>query len=89
MDPSGHARVVGRIKDMIIRGGENVYPREIEDFLHTHPAIMEAQVFGVPDERLGEAVAAWIRLKDGQAASLNEAEVKEFCKGQVSVIMHF
>ena len=65
MDSDGYLRIVGRIKDMIIRGGENIYPREIEDFLYGLPEIAEAQVFGVPSERYGEEVAAWIRLRDG------------------------
>ena len=81
MDPSGHARIVGRIKDMIIRGGENIYPREVEEYLNTHPKIIEPHVFGVPDKRLGEAVAVWIRLKDGETMTVEE--VKAFCKGQV------
>ena len=72
MLPSGHARIVGRLKDLVIRGGENIYPREIEDFLHTHSAIQEAQVFGVPDPRLGEELATWIALKDGHALSEQE-----------------
>src|SRR6516165_2617365 len=62
MDPTGYVNIVGRIKDMIIRGGENIYPREIEEFLHTHPAISEAQVIGVPSAKYGEEVMAWVRL---------------------------
>jgi acyl-CoA synthetase (AMP-forming)/AMP-acid ligase II len=81
MTKTGHARVVGRLKDMIIRGGENVYPREIEDFLYSHPAIQEAQLVGVPDPRMGEELAAWIVLKEGQ--SLTEDELKAHCKGKV------
>ena len=68
MRPDGYCNVVGRIKDMIIRGGENVYPREIEEFLYTHPDIEEAQVVGVPDERYGEEICAWIKMKPGRAA---------------------
>lgn len=82
MTETGHARIVGRLKDMIIRGGENIYPREIEDFLHTHPHIQEAQVFSVPDFRLGEEVCCWIKLKDGE--SLTEEELRAFSKGKVS-----
>lgn len=82
MLPTGHARIVGRLKDLIIRGGENIYPREVEDFLHTHPKIQEVQVFGVPDPRMGEESAAWIMAKDGQ--SVTEEEVKAYCKGKVS-----
>jgi fatty-acyl-CoA synthase len=65
---------------MIIRGGENVYPREIEEFLHTHPNIAEVQVVGLPDARLGETVAAWIRLKEPTA----EEEIREFCRGRIA-----
>lgn len=82
MDDDGYVTIVGRIKDMIIRGGQNIYPREIEDFLYTHPAITEAQVIGVPDERYGEEVMAWVRLADG--ASLSEEDVKEFCRGSIA-----
>jgi len=82
MDEDGYLRIVGRIKDMIIRGGENIYPREVEEFLYTHPAIKEVQVFGVPDMRMGEEVCAWIQLEEG--ASLTEEEVKVYCKGQIT-----
>jgi fatty-acyl-CoA synthase len=82
MDEQGLVRIVGRIKDMVIRGGENVYPREIEEFLYTHPAVADVQVIGVPDERYGEELMAWIILRPG--ASLSEDEVKEFCKGQIA-----
>jgi len=78
---SGHARIVGRFKDMIIRGGENIYPREIEEFLHQHPKIVEAHVFGIPDHRLGEEVAVWVRLKDGE--EMTEDDLRQYCKGQV------
>jgi fatty-acyl-CoA synthase len=67
---------------MIIRGGENVYPREVEEFLYTHPAIAEVQVFGVPDVRMGEVVCAWIQLKDGE--SLTQDDVRSFCHGQIT-----
>src|SRR5262249_13858422 len=67
LDDAGYVNIVGRIKDMIIRGGENIYPREIEEFLHTHPAICEAQVIGVPSEKYGEEVMAWIKAKHGCA----------------------
>lgn len=82
MRPDGYFRITGRLKDMIIRGGENVYPREIEEFLYTHPRIAEAQVVGVPDEKLGETVAAWIRLKAGETAT--EDEIREFCRGRIA-----
>jgi fatty-acyl-CoA synthase len=82
MDDQGYVDVTGRIKDMIIRGGENVYPREIEEYLYTHPAILEAQVFGIPDQKYGEQVAAWVQLNDDM--SLTEDELKAFCKNQIS-----
>ena len=82
MDEDGYVRVVGRIKDMVIRGGENVYPREIEEFLYTHPAIADVQVIGVPDERYGEELMAWIIPRAG--ATLSEDEVKQFCRGQIA-----
>jgi fatty-acyl-CoA synthase len=82
MDDKGYVNIVGRIKDMIIRGGENVYPREIEEFLYSHPAIQDIQVIGVPDDRYGEEIMAWIILKPGQ--SLSEEEVKEYCRGRIA-----
>jgi fatty-acyl-CoA synthase len=82
MDETGHVRIVGRIKDMIIRGGENVYPREIEEFLYTHPDVADVQVIGVPDERYGEELMAWVVLRPG--ASCTEEEVREFCKGKIA-----
>jgi len=82
MDDAGYLRIVGRIKDMIIRGGKNIYPREVEEFLHTHPKISEVQVFGIPDERLGETVCAWIQLRDGE--TLAEDDIKSFCHGQIT-----
>ena len=82
MDEDGYCNIVGRIKDLVIRGGENLFPREIEEFLYTHPAIQDVQVVGVPDEVYGEELCAWIMLKEN--ASLTEEEVKEFCAGQIS-----
>jgi fatty-acyl-CoA synthase len=82
MRPDGYFRITGRLKDMIIRGGENIYPREVEEFLYTHPKIADVQVVGVPDEKLGESVAAWIRLKSGESAT--EDEVREFCRGKIA-----
>jgi fatty-acyl-CoA synthase len=82
MDSEGYVRVVGRIKDMVIRGGENIYPREVEEFLYTHPAIAEVQVFGVPDALMGEEVCAWVQLRSG--ASLTEQQLKDFCREQIS-----
>jgi fatty-acyl-CoA synthase len=73
---------VGRLKDMIIRGGENVYPREIEEFLYTHPAVADAQVIGVPDERFGEVIMAWVQLEAGM--TLSEDELKAFCHGKIA-----
>jgi fatty-acyl-CoA synthase len=82
LDDTGYVRIVGRIKDMIIRGGENIYPREIEDFLYTHPAIEQIEVFGVPDEKYGEQVAAWIKLRPDQTASADD--IRAFCQGAVA-----
>ncbi|WOH38517.1 AMP-binding protein [Thalassotalea fonticola] len=82
MDEHGYVRITGRIKDMVIRGGENIYPREIEEFLYTHPQISEVQVFGVVDEKMGEEVCAWIQLKEGETAT--EDDIKAFCKGQIT-----
>jgi fatty-acyl-CoA synthase len=82
LDETGWLRITGRVKDMVIRGGENVYPREIEEFLYSHPKILEVQVFGVPDARFGEEVAAWVQLREGETA--NEEEIRAFCKGQIA-----
>ncbi|MBM3684688.1 MAG: AMP-binding protein [Actinobacteria bacterium] len=82
MDVDGYVNIVGRIKDMIIRGGENVYPREIEEYLYTHPAVADVQVIGVPDVRFGEEVMAWVTLKDGATAT--EDEIKDFCRGRIA-----
>jgi fatty-acyl-CoA synthase len=82
MDDEGYVNIAGRIKDMIIRGGENIYPREVEEFLYTHPAIADVQVIGVPDERYGEQVCAWIVLTAG--ADLDEERLKEFCRGKIA-----
>ena len=82
IDKDGYINIVGRIKDMIIRGGENVYPREIEEFLYTHPDISDVQVIGVPDKKYGEEIMAWIKLKDGKTLTLED--VKEFCQGKIA-----
>ncbi|HEX5325478.1 MAG TPA: AMP-binding protein [Acetobacteraceae bacterium] len=82
MDADGYIKIVGRIKDMVIRGGENVYPREVEEFLYHHPRIQDVQVFGVPDPRFGEELCAWIRLRPG--AGLTVEEVRAFCEGQIA-----
>ena len=82
MDENGYCKIVGRIKDMIIRGGENVYPREIEEFLYTNPKIKDVQVIGVPDSKFGEQIAAWIQLKEGQSAT--PEEIENFCKGRIA-----
>lgn len=82
MDEEGYINIVGRIKDMIIRGGENIYPREIEEFLFTHPKVSEVQVIGVPDEKYGEEVMAWIKLKQGESAT--EEEIKAYCQGRIA-----
>ena len=82
MDDGGYVNIVGRIKDMIVRGGEKIYPRELEEFLHTHPAIAEAQVIGVPSARYGEEVMAWVRPRTG--ATVTEAELAAFCTGKIA-----
>jgi fatty-acyl-CoA synthase len=82
MRPDGYLNITGRAKDMIIRGGENIYPREIENLLHTHPKVADAHVLGIPDEKLGEIVIAWIRLKPAEIA--HENEIREFCRGKVA-----
>jgi len=82
MDTEGYVNIVGRIKDMIIRGGENVYPREIEEFLYTHPKISDIQVIGLPDAKYGEEIMAWVKLKPGEEATVEE--IKEFCRGQIA-----
>ena len=80
---TGYLNIVGRIKDMVIRGGENVYPREIEEFLYTHPDIVDVQVIGVPDERYGEELMAWVRLREG-AEPLTAEALREFCAGKLA-----
>ena len=82
MDAEGYCNIVGRIKDMVIRGGENVYPREVEEFLHTHPDVLDVQVVGVPDERYGEELCAWVRLREG--AVLGAEELRAFCQGRLA-----
>ena len=82
MDQAGYLNIVGRIKDMVIRGGENIYPREVEEFLYAHAAIEDVQVIGVPDERYGEELCAWIRLRPGQA--LTADEVRAYCQGKIA-----
>ncbi len=82
MDREGYVNIVGRSKDMIIRGGENVYPREVEELLHTHPAVADVQVIGVPDERYGEEIMAWVRLKEN--ANIGSEDLREFCSGTIA-----
>jgi fatty-acyl-CoA synthase len=82
IDAEGYCNIVGRIKDMVIRGGENVYPREVEEFLYRHPKIQDVQVFGVPDEKYGEELCAWVKPRAG--ATLTEDEVRDFCRGQIA-----
>ncbi len=85
MDDEGYVNIVGRIKDMIIRGGENVYPREIEEFLYTHPAVADVQVIGVPDERYGEEIMACVRLADSvDPATVTAEDIREFCRGRIA-----
>jgi fatty-acyl-CoA synthase len=80
--PNGYFKITGRIKDLVIRGGENIYPREIEEFLFTHPAVEQATVVGLPDPKYGEELCAWLKLKQGAAAT--EQEIREFCRGQLA-----
>ncbi len=82
MDADGYVNIVGRLKDMIIRGGENVYPREIEEFLYRHPKVQDVQVIGIPDEKYGEEICAWVRLRDGVSAE--EEEIRAFCRGEIA-----
>jgi fatty-acyl-CoA synthase len=82
MDEAGYVKIVGRSKDMIIRGGENVYPREIEEFLYSHPDIADVSVVGVPDERYGEEIAAWIIPRAG--SDFDGEAIREFCRGQIA-----
>ncbi len=82
MDVDGYFNIVGRIKDLVIRGGENLYPREIEEFLYRHPKIADVQVIGVPDNKYGEELCAWVRLADGETAT--EDDIRDFCQGQIA-----
>jgi fatty-acyl-CoA synthase len=82
MDADGYCNIVGRIKDMVIRGGENVYPREIEEFLYRHPKIQDVQVFGVPDPRYGEEICAWVKLRPGETMTADD--VRDFCRDQIA-----
>ncbi len=82
MDENGYCKITGRIKNMIIRGGENIYPREIEEFLYTHSSVSDVQVYGVPDRKYGEQVMAAIKLKDG--ADCTEEEIRDFCRGRIA-----
>ncbi len=85
MDADGYCNIVGRIKDMIIRGGENVYPREIEEYLYTHPGVADVQVIGVPDAKYGEEIMAWIKLADTpEAKEITEQIIKDFCRGKIA-----
>ena len=82
MDAEGYCKIVGRIKDMVIRGGENVYPREIEEFLYEHPDVADVQVIGVPDQRYGEELCAWVRLREG--VELDEDQIREHCRERLA-----
>jgi fatty-acyl-CoA synthase len=82
IDAEGYCNIVGRLKDMLIRGGENIFPREIEEFLFTHPKIDDVQVIGVPDPKYGEEVCAWIKLHPGER--MTEDEVRAFCEGRLA-----
>jgi fatty-acyl-CoA synthase len=82
MDEDGYVRITGRLKEMIIRGGENIYPREIEDFIFTHPKVAQIAVFGIPDAFYGEEIMAWIQLHAGESAS--EEEIRDYCEGKIA-----
>jgi fatty-acyl-CoA synthase len=82
IDAEGYCNIVGRIKDMVIRGGENIYPREVEEFLYRHPKIQDVQVFGVPDRKFGEELCAWIKTRAGE--TLTVEEVQAFCSDQIA-----
>ena len=82
MDAQGYVNIVGRIKDMVIRGGENVYPREVEEFLYRHPGVQDVQVIGVPDLKYGEELCAWIKLRPNVQAT--EEEIREFCRDRIA-----
>lgn len=82
MDENGYCQITGRLKDMIIRGGENIYPREVEEYLYTHPKILDVQVIGVPDQKFGEELMAWIRVKEGE--SLTSEEIRNYCTGKIA-----
>jgi len=82
IDAQGYCNIVGRLKDMVIRGGENIYPREIEEFLYRHPRIQDVQVIGVPDAKYGEELCAWIILRAGEQASADD--IRSFCRGQIA-----
>lgn len=82
IDEDGYCQIVGRIKDMLIRGGENIFPREIEEFLYAHPKIEQVEVIGVPDKKYGEEVAAWIKLREGEKATAQE--IRDFCKEKIA-----
>ena len=83
MDDDGYLAITGRIKDLVIRGGENVYPREIEEFLYSHPDIVDAQVVGVPDEKYGEELMAWVRIREGAEPPTPES-LRAFCAGRIA-----
>jgi fatty-acyl-CoA synthase len=82
MDEAGYLNIVGRIKDLVIRGGENIYPREVEEFLYGHPQIEDVQVIGVPDEKYGEELCAWIRVRGG--AELTAEDIRAYCTGKIA-----
>src|SRR4030095_3170921 len=82
IDAEGYINIVGRIKDMIIRGGENVYPREIEEFFYTHPKISDVQVIGLPDPKYGEEIMAWVKLRPGESAT--PEELRDFCRDKIA-----
>jgi fatty-acyl-CoA synthase len=82
IDDDGYCQILGRVKDMLIRGGENIYPREVEEFLYTHPKVEEVEIIGVPDAKYGEEVCAWIKLREGEQATADE--IRDFCSGRIA-----
>ncbi len=82
IDAEGYCNIVGRLKDMVIRGGENIYPREVEEFLYRHQKIADVQVVGVPDTKYGEELCAWVKLRPGEQATAEE--IRDFCRGQIA-----
>ena len=84
VDEDGYCEIVGRIKDLVIRGGENIYPREIEEYLYGHPAVQDVQVVGVPDQKYGEELCAWVKLREGSDGEITVEDIREYCRGEIA-----